>query len=331
MNKTLDVFTIFSLLIIFILSGCNLGQASVDVSKTAESMVAATMDSEKNMQSTIDSAISLTSTAMAGPGSVTPTPDGKYYEMSEEELAALIDQSVNDALSASETAYTTTTQASADSSLSDEEIAAIEMATQDAEALIYEVDQMINAYYDLYGLYATATIETLEALEQDLESIYGCLQSIDQIMVQGAQAATTAINNINNNLNTIHENLTASQENHKEWLNQVKTELDNREHDILNIQPNEIATDRAGALESLKKYTEGLKSAVTDRKISPEELKNIGQLGANASASINKAGGGQLMDLSDQINNMTKLAARGNVPQVNKGLPELDRSIQRRR
>ena len=151
------------------------------------------------------------------------------------------------------------------------------------------------------------------------------------MMMQRDKAAKEAINELNTLVENFNNKPADIKEQKQGWTDDVKNELDQREQLMLNLAPTEVATDRLGALESVRKYASELKNSLSDRKISPDELQRIAQLGANADASIRQGGGPQLLDLSDQIGNMTRLASRGDIPKVQAGLPEFERSVNRRR
>jgi hypothetical protein len=331
-------FVFLVIVLVFSISACDLGTsqmaATPNIAETAKAIVSATSNAEKSMQTTISAAVAATNQASTtNQPALTQTPPTQvnYYTLSEEELSALIDQSVQEAMNASQTANTTTSQATSDGSVSTEEVQTVTVSTQEAELLLNEVDQMINAYYELYGAYASATLTELQAIEAELAGINSSLQSIEQIMEKGAQEATAAIEQLNKNITEIQTKVKDVQTKDKGWSDRVKGELDIREKDLGNIQANDVAKDRIGALESVKKYASSLKEALSDKKIMPDELKNIAQLGANATTSLKKSGGPQLADLSEQINRLTTLTARGDIPQVQKGMPDFERSIQKRR
>ena len=85
--------------------------------------------------------------------------------MTEEELAALIDAAVAEAVAASEETATATTAATADDTLTQEEIETIEIYLSGADEAIAYAEELIEAYYGLYGELALETIELLIAIE----------------------------------------------------------------------------------------------------------------------------------------------------------------------
>ena len=159
------------ILIIMSMTACSLNSVvspTPDLEMTAKAMVEATTSAQNNMQATIDAAVQQTASAQTGGATPTPAVQVNYYTLSEEELAALIDQSVEEALAASQTAYTETNQATSDGSVSSTEAETVVVTVAAAEELINEIDEMIYAYYDLYGTYASVTLEELQAIESDL-------------------------------------------------------------------------------------------------------------------------------------------------------------------
>ena len=70
-----------------------------------------------------------------------------------------------------------------------------------------------------------------------------------------------------------------------------------------------------------------MSQSLADNTISSAELANIAQLGANASASLNAQGGPQLQQLSGSINDITAQLARGQAPQAQANLGNLEASL----
>ena len=113
-----------------------------------------------------------------------PTPVDAYT-LSEEELAAIIDQSVNEAISAYETATAATQQAYQDGSLSSEELEAAYYAYAYAEDEIEAALALADEYLALYAELGEETIALLTAIEEDLSA-----------MASAAEAASATLNEI---------------------------------------------------------------------------------------------------------------------------------------
>ena len=82
-----------------------------------------------------------------------------------------------------------------------------------------------------------------------------------------------------------------------------------------------------GALQVAFDYVDAVRQSLADRSISPEEMANIAQLGANAAASLEARGGAALQRLSGSINDITGQLARGQVPQAQAGLGSLESAL----
>ncbi len=314
---------------IFSLFACNQApnspapQPTPNTQATIDASVQATLQAQSEIETTIDQAVAATLTAQ-------PTPD--YATFSEEELAALIDQAVAEAITASETASASTTSATSDGTVTSEEINYTYTYVYDSAYAIAYAEELISAYYDYYGVYAEATLTELQQIEQDLAAISGSLEEINAILDQGAEAATAAIEQLNAAAASAQAQLSAAQAKAETWQTQIQTSLNQRETDLLNLAPTEIATDKIGALNQAHDFLETFKTALGDGKFSPEELRNVGQLSANVRASFEGLGGrsGEFGNLQDAVENLTRQAARGDWGSAKSSLGEFERSLPER-
>ena len=247
--------------------------------------------------------------------------------MSEEELAAAIDAAVTAAVAATQRVTTATTTASSDSTLSAEEMVSVQVTFTNAEAAIALAESLIGTYSQVYGEYASETLTTLQAIEADLAVMAENSQAIAATLEQGSEAASAALVKIKAAADAANASAAQVQANSKGWLTKVQGELETRAAGALAAQPTEIAADRQGALQSAAKYLETARAGLADGKVSPAELTQIAQSGANASASIKAQGGPQLQALAGSIDGITQQVARGNVPQARKGVDGLAGSL----
>jgi ABC-type transporter Mla subunit MlaD len=111
------------------------------------------------------------------------------------------------------------------------------------------------------------------------------------------------------------------------WLQDLQAELESRASAALAIQPTEIAEDRRSAIVSAYDYVETVRSALTDSKISQQELADIAQVAANAAASLLAQGGPQLQNLAGSLDDITAKIARGQLPDVQGLLAVLESSL----
>ncbi len=127
MNKK-PALALFIILLIIALSACRSAQPTPDTQATVNAAIAATGTAQASLQATIDAAVKATVTAAP-----TPTPSVQYVTMSEEELAALIDQAVAEAITATQQCSTATTTATADGAVTQEEVNTVQVYLVDAE------------------------------------------------------------------------------------------------------------------------------------------------------------------------------------------------------
>jgi hypothetical protein len=116
-------------------------------------------------------------------------------------------------------------------------------------------------------------------------------------------------------------------------MSQLQLDQDGRVQEILQIQPNNIPTDRISSLQTAFQFLDVGKQAMGDNKLSRDELMNLAQLGANAQAGFQSFGGGGLaggLDLSQfsgSFNEITTQLARGQMPQARGNLETFERSL----
>ncbi|HEY4723916.1 MAG TPA: hypothetical protein VII92_18830, partial [Anaerolineae bacterium] len=263
-----------------------------------------------------------------------PIPPEQYATMTEEELAALIDQAVAEAVAATSTTSSSTTTATSDDAITQAEIDALTAAVNEAIALVEAANAAIGAYYDLYGDLAAETLATLQAIEQELSAMNDSLAAIAEslntmnaALQQGLALAQDTIDQLEAAAQEAKTNVEGVQAQAHSWLQNAQSNLDKRAQAALNFQPDNIAADRQGALQNLTAYVDTVRGALADAKISVDELSAIARDGANASASLRAVGGSELKGLSDSINSLTTQLARGQMPQAKASFTTLQRSI----
>lgn len=288
-------------------------QAMVDAA------VVATDSARSGAQATLEAAVAATLTAM--PPIPTPTPAVEYVTLSEEELAALIDTSVDEAVNQTSTTSQAAASIVVDGVVTADEIAYVYSYYDEAVAALLYADQLIQAYDDLYGELADETLETLQTLEGDLASMEDDLAAINQTLQeislslqQGLALSQEALAELEAAADKINATLTDLQTQADTWATTLKAELDNRATKALEVTANQVPTDRVAAIQSALDYITAVRQAFADQKISRDELANIAQLGANAAAGLSAHGGLQLQGLSGKINEITTQLARGQFP-----------------
>jgi hypothetical protein len=317
------------LVLVISLAACSGGaEPTLSVDDQVMTAVAATATAQAEFDNAVDNAVAATVVAM--PPTPTPGPTVDYYELSEEELATLIDEAVEEAVVATEASSAATTQATSDGTVTSEEVYETAEYVYDAEAAIYYADELIAAYYDLYGAYAEDILYLLTAVEEDLDALIYALEEVEDLLVQGVEVATAAIEQLNEAATSITTHVAESQADRDVFLEQVKSNLQDRENTFANMAPNEIAGDRNGTLNQLHDYLDAVKTSFGDRKIDKNEMFQIAQLGANAQASILANGGPQLQNFGGSIDGLTRQISRGEWPQASRDLGGFEASLPSR-
>ncbi len=327
-KKALPTLVTFLISAIFLVACGGGAEPTLSVDDQVMTAVAATATAQAVMDGAIADAVAATVVAM--PPTPTPGPTVDYYELSEEELATLIDEAVEEAVVATEASSSATTQATSDGTMTSEEVYETVEYVYDAEAAIYYAEELIAAYYDLYGAYAEDALIILAAIEEDLSAMIVVLEEVNSLLVQGAEVASVAIDQLNEAATSMTTHIAESQADRDQFLEQVKTNLQDRENTFANIAPTEIAGDLDGTLNQLHDYLDSVKAAFGDRKIDSNEMLQIAQLGANAQASIFANGGPQLQGLSGTIDGLTRQLSRGEWPQAGRSLGGFEASIPSR-
>ncbi|MBI5304879.1 MAG: hypothetical protein HY868_22280 [Chloroflexi bacterium] len=316
--------------------------AQASMNTTVQTMVAATLAAQPTATRaattgapTIAAQPTATPQPVATAKPATAAPTVNAVTMTEEELAALIDQAVNEAIAATTTASTTTTTYSADGALTTQEVAAMTAAVTAAQTEINQALALANSYYALYADVSTEMITVLKAIETDLNSMATSmntmatsLQQINTTLSQGLTLAQSTITQLQTTANQAKTAAQNAQTKAKSWDSTVKTNLDKRGNEALAVKPNNIPTDWKGATQSVNTYIETVRNAVGDNKLTKGEISAVSLAGANAVAGLNSHGGGQFQGLSSAINTTTKQVARGETPKAKSSLGGLEQSAR---
>jgi len=308
--------------------------ATVDLNATVNAAVAATENAETMIKTTVDSAVLATITAM--PPHPSPTPVNSD-DLSEEDLADEVNNAVTEANNASQQSSNYTDQATSDNTLTYQE--AYEMAyyyglsQAEIEEALYLAELYLSLYYEL----AEDTVELLTIVVEDLEQLasttseaLNSVENIIQVLEDGQIIDTELIKSLSDYNDLIGNQIIDLDIKSNEWIDTLKGSFELRASEFINLEANQIAGDRIGALNIARDYINSINSSLSDGILSREELFSIAQLGANASASINQFGGPQLNNISGNINNLTGQLARGQLPQAKSSVGELSNLIPRR-
>jgi len=341
---------LFAALTVAALAACSLGkQAQTDAVNTA---VAGTQVAQALAQATVN-ASALTgmpgapTTLSAAPATPTPAPAVDYVTLSEEELAAMIDAAVAEAIAATESTSAAVTTTTSDSAVTTAEVTYVYDYYYNAEYYVQYAEELMAQYYDLYGDLASEMIVEMNAIQSELNQMNTTLSSIDQslqeissTLAQGLAVAEDTINQLNDAAQQAQTKAEAVKSQAQDMLSVLQTDQQGRLDQLSQIKPDNIPTDRLAALQTGFAFIDEAKSALGDNKLSRGELMNLAQLGANAQAGFAQFGGraggagpGANLDLSQfagKFGEITTLFARGQMPQARGNLDGFELSLGQR-
>lgn len=345
-------FSIIILVLALVTAGCrNAPAQQANTQATIDAAVAATGNAQFVAQATIDAAVQ--ATALAQQAQATPTPTNTpvvaptatpgaeastgatdYATLSEEELVALIDQFAAAAAEAAAQYATAATAATADDTITAEEAQTIEVYVTGAEEAISATEELIVAYYDLYGDLAAETLAAVEEINDSLvviaentEAMSQSLEEINSTLAQGVALAEETIAQVEAVAQTAGAQAQQMQTQAQALATTWPEQIEERVNEALATQPSQIASDPQAAIQSALEFLNASQQATADGNISPAELVNLAQLGANASASLNAQSIPQLQQLSGAVNGVTEQLARGDVAQAQAALNSLGGSL----
>lgn len=273
--------------------------------------------------------------------------------ISEEELVALIEQTITEAVAATEQTSAAATTSASDDAVTAEEVAYVYDYYYYAEYYVEYAEELMADYYDLYSDLALEMITEMNAIENQLgqmndtlTQISTSLEEINTTLSQGAQVAQESIAKLKD---AAQQSQTKAQE-LKTKVQELKPTLQQdqqgRLDQIAQIQPNNIPTDKLSALHSAFDFMDAAKLAFGDNKISRDELLNLTQLGKNAQEGFKrfgnqKPGGGlglgggdglglDLTQFSDRFGNITDQLARGRNTDARGNLGKFETSLGKR-
>jgi len=267
---------------------------------------------------------------------VTPTPvaENTVATMTEEELAALIDEAVTEAYATSAAYSDAATTSVADDTVTQEEIQTTEAYYSDAEESIAYAEELMQTYYDLYGELAYEVIDELDQLESDMEDLTNAIlllndtmTEIADLMEQGLAMTEEVLAQLDSATQLISENVATAQAASEAWHTAYQSAQAARMEAVSAIQPTDITADPAAALQSVASFAQLGQSVMADYKITPEELTALAQLGANATASLNATGNPKLQELSGMVNGVTGMFAAGDIPGAQANLNQLSTAM----
>lgn len=293
LRSVLPAFIIASLL-----AACTLGAAPVSQEDVINTALAGTQQASALAQATVNSAVL---TAM--PATPTPGPTIEYVTLTEEELAALIDEAVAEAIAATEQTTTNVYYVTEDDTVTTEEVAYIYDYYYYADYYIEYAEDLIAEYYALYSDLAYEMIAELNAIEAELSQMNDTLSSIDQslqeissTLEQGLALAEETIAQLESAAQTAQTNAQELKSQAQDMISVLQADQQNRLNQISQIQPNNVPTDKLSALQSAFSFVDFAKGALADNKLTRDELLNLAQLGKNAQVGLQQFGGADAND-----------------------------------
>ncbi len=325
------------------------GAPTPDVDATVAAALSATGTAQAGLQQTVNAAVQGTQSSVPTPNTQqtieaavratldaapTPTPSAEYVALSEEDLAALVDEAVSEATASSVASSAAVAEASADDELTAEEIDELLLLVEETQEAVAYAEELLTAYESLYGELAAETVAVLEAMEEDLaiiaayiEDMAAVLDTMDSALEQGLALAEGAVVRLESVARAAGLKSLELQQQAQEWIGQLPAVLESRSTAALAVQPASIPADRAAAVQSALDYVDAVRQALVDSKLTAQELADIAQLGANAGAGLQAHGGPALQGLAASLNAITAQLARGQVPQAQAALGALEAAL----
>ncbi|RLD03565.1 MAG: hypothetical protein DRI56_12250 [Chloroflexota bacterium] len=300
-----------------------------DAQATIDIVLTQTIVAEDEFQGAVNEAVEATITAMSA------LDEENSSDMSEEEMAAEIDQAVNDAENASEQLSTATNEAAADGSITQEEADEIEALVSDLAYAIALAEDLIYLYDDVYGELAIETLYLLTELEDDLDELAAFATDMVELLIiaeealdEGLLVAEDVIAQFEQVVSQV--DVTGLTEAKNAWVEARQIEAEDRIEMITNMVPTEAAGTRREAVLSAFNYVDTVRAALEDGTFTLAELQSIGQLGANVQANFAQFSGPLLQNRSAEISSITSMLARGQLSQALNGLNQLESLLGKR-
>ncbi len=346
-------FAALLIVIVLILStlACGAGApqaapATPDINAAVNTSVAATAAAGQSVDATIAASVSGTATAAsadaasATAASAAATPPVEVVQMTEEELAALIDQSVAEAVAAVEQTSTATDEATADGSMDQNETQEIYVTAVAADEAVAYALELVYAYEDLYGELAEEGLALMQEIENDLDDMnqnldvmLKALEDMNTSLQQGMELATETITQFQNTARAASAKAQQVQAEAQGYVQNLPAQMEGRVSTMLAVQPDNVPADLQSSVQAAFAYLDGARQAMADHKLTSQELQEIACLGANASAGLKQFGGAKFTSLADAIGGVqgiTALLARGQFDSAMQGLGGLEGSLGER-
>jgi hypothetical protein len=246
----------------------------------------------------------------------------EYVNLTEKELATLIDEVVAEAVAATEQTTIAVTTTTSDSAVTADEVAHVCDYYYYADYYVKYAEDLMAEYNNLYADLAADMITELGTIESELSQLNDALASVTQLESATQQAQVNA-QELQSQAQDMISVLQAEQQSCVDQLSQIKA--------------NNIPTDKIAALQSAFEFVDFANIAMGDNKLSRDELINLAQLGKNAQSGFQQfggAGGGgglgagradiDLAQFSGKFDEITTQFARGQMPQARGNVGEFE-------
>ena len=307
---------------------------TIDTDATVAAAIAATSTAAAVVDAAVAAAVAATSAAMPPPPSPTPFDTTEYVTLTEEELAALIDESVNAAIVATDSSADAAAMAAADDTVTPEEVEAIELYLDGAEGALAEAEALLALYTELYWELATVAVDELAAIEAELAALNENIMAMNAVLIDIANTLDAGLELAEAALDELEAAAAAAQTAAGElqvqaggWAERVETAVAARTANLAALQAQEVAGNLPDTVAQVRSYVEGITAAFGDERISAAELQAVTQQGVNAIASLQANGGPQLESLATTIATLNSQLASGAFNQVRSGIGSLEGMI----
>ncbi len=332
MKATLQTFLIV-LILASLIAACGGQEPPTASPDTVGTAIAGTQQAQALAQATVNSSVL---TAM--PATPTPGPTVEYVNLTEEELAALIDQAVAEAVAATNQATTAVTTTTTDDAVTTDEVVYVYDYYYYADYYVEYAEDLLAEYYTLYSDLATDMITELNAIESELSqlndtltSIDSSLQEISSTLEQGLAVAEESIAQLEAAAQQAQTNAQELQAQAQDMISVLQAEQQGRVDQLSQIQPDNIPTDKMAALQSAFDFVDFANGAMSDNKLSLDELTGLAQLGKNAQAGFASFGGTgvgpDLTQFTGKFDEITTQFARGQMPQARGNVGQFQTSL----
>jgi DNA repair exonuclease SbcCD ATPase subunit len=218
--------------------------------------------------------------------------------MTEDELAALIDQAVTQAIAATEQTTDAVTTTTSDDAVTADEVAYVYSYYYNADYYVAYAEELMAQYYALYGDLAEEMMVEMDAIQSELSQmndtltqVSTSLEEINSTLSQGLELAQESITQLEEAAQQAQTNAQELKAQAQDMMSTLQQDQQGRLDQLAQIQPDNIPTDKLSALHSAFDFLDAANGALGDDKISRDELMNLAQLGKNAQEGFKQFGG----------------------------------------